>query len=349
METVNDMQFEELMQESAQLLETDFYKKKFYFSYSSLNKLLWNPQVFYQMYVLGMKEEKLDAHLVQGKLIHLLLLEPEKFDQDFMVSPANLPTGNLRSVVDRVFYHHTELKRSGDPREKLEEFDGAILDVMKDMNYHQSLKTDQQRLDKILVPEAYNYWSFLQLKGDKTLVDQETYDFCKTAVELVKTNKDVCKLIGCAISDFENKEVINEQMYMMDLPGKVYGLKGIIDNIVIDHDNKTIYVNDIKTTSKDLKDFPESVEYYSYWLQAVIYMMMVAGLYPKLIEEENYQVKFHFVVIDRTYQTYAFPVSEQTLNKWLDRTKTVLDSAEWHYVNRSYDLPYEFAKGSVVL
>jgi hypothetical protein len=343
------MELEELMQESIEIQEKSFYASKFYYSYSSLNKLIWNPQVFYQMYVLGLKEERLDTHLVQGKLIHLLLLEPEKFEKEFMVSPATLPSGNLRIVIDRVYRHHAELSRNGDPREKLEEFVGAVLDVMKDMNYHQSLKTDQQRLDKIFTAEAANYWSFLKTKGSKTLIDEETYKFCSSAVEIVKTNKAICSLIGCNISEFDNIEVINEQMLQMDIPDKIFGLKGIIDNIVIDHDKKIIYVNDIKTTSKDLKDFPESVEYYSYWLQCVVYMIMISGLYPKLIEENKYQVKFHFVVIDRAFQTYSFPVTETTLNKWLDRFKTVLETAEWHYVNRSYDLPYEFAKGNVVL
>jgi hypothetical protein len=343
-----DTHFEDLMEESVQHLETDFYKKKFYFSYSSLNKLLWNPAVFHQMYILGMKEERLDAHLVQGKAIHALLLEEEKFNEIFMISPANLPTGNLRVVIDRVFYHHTELYRHGDERQKLEEFQDAVVDVMKDMNYHQSLKTDQQRLDKVLTTEAYNYWSFLKMKGNKTLIDQETYDFCKNAVDMIKTNQDLCKLICCNPTDFENKEVFNEHAFQLDITDKVYGLKGIIDNLVIDHDAKVIFVNDIKTTAKELKDFPETVEYYSYWLQAVVYLSAASMQFYHLIEE-GYQMKFHFVVIDRAFQTYAFPVTEGTINKWLDKFKEVIEIADWHYTNRSYDLPYQFAKGLVAL
>jgi hypothetical protein len=344
-----DTQLEDLMQESIEHLETDFYKKKFYFSYSSLNKLLWNPAVFYQLYVLGMKEEKVDSHLVQGKIIHALLLEEEKFNDLFIVSPANLPTGNLRTVIDRVFYHHTELKRNGDSREKLEEFDQAVLDVMKDMNYHQSLKTDQQRLDKIFTAEAFNYWTFLQMKGNKTLIDQESYEFCKNAVDIIKTNKQLCSLIGCNLTEFDNKEVFNEMTFTFDIPGLPFGLKGIVDNIVVDHDAKTICVNDIKTTSKDLKDFPESIEYYSYWLQAVIYVSMAALKHNDLIEQQGYILKFHFVVIDRAFQTYAFPVQESTLTKWLDKYKEVIDIAYWHYTNKNYELPYQFAKGLVAL
>ena len=144
------MELENIMEESVKVMENDFYSKKFYFSYSSLNKLLWNPVVFHSMYILGIKEEKVDQHLVQGKIIHALLLEEENFNDQFIVSPGKLPGDGVRAVVDRVFNHFKELSLSGDTRTNLEHFDGAILDVMKDMNYFQALKTDQQRLDKII-------------------------------------------------------------------------------------------------------------------------------------------------------------------------------------------------------
>lgn len=338
------MELEALMQESVEHLQKDFYSKKFYFSYSSLSKLLWNPAVFYQMYVLGLKEERIESHLVQGKVVHALLLEEEKFNEQFIISPTTLPTGNLRTVVDRVW----QMRPVGDEREKLEEYQDIVLDVMKEMNYHQSLKTDQQRLDKVLTAEAFNYWAFLQMKGNKTLVDQETVDFCRGAVELIKTNQELCTLIGCNVTEFDNKEVFNELQLQVDINNRTFGLKGIIDNLVIDHDQKTIFVNDIKTTSKDLKDFPESVDFYNYWLQAVIYISMVSVKHADLLQQ-GYQLKFHFVVIDRAFQTYAFPVTEGTLNVWLDKLNEVIETADWHYTNRSYDLPYQFAKGLVAL
>lgn len=342
------MELESLMEESIKTLEKDFYDKKFYLSYSSLNKLIWNPAVFYQHYVLGLKEEKQEAHLVQGKIIHALLLEPDKFEENFIVSEDNLPTGNLKAVIDRVFSHHRELLKNGDERKLLGEFTDAILDIMKDMNYHQSLKTDGQRLDKAITQETQNYWSFLQNKGGKTLIDKESYEFCKNAVEIIKTNQNICNLIGCNINDFDNKEVFNEIPLQIDASNRIFGIKGIIDNLVIDNDKKIIYINDIKTTSKDLKDFPETVEFYSYWMQAVIYCTLVSMKYQNLIAN-GYEIKFHFIVIDRMFQSYAFPVKEDTLMGWLDKLNGALDKAEWHFIRRSFDLPYEFATGLVSL
>jgi len=342
------MELESLIEETVVKLQDDFYSKKFYFSYSSLNKLMWNPAVFYQMYVLGNREERTDAHLVQGKIVHALLLEEEKFNEQFVISPGKLPGDNIKIIVDRVYNHHVELAKDGDTRTNLEEFDGAILDVMKDINYFQNLLTDKQRVQKVVTLEATNYWAFLKIKGAKTLIDQETYDYCKSAVDLIKTNKSICELIGCDLNDFSNIEVQNELPLQIELLNQPFGLKGIIDNLVIDHDKKTIFVNDIKTTSKDLKDFPETIEFYSYWMQAAAYIAMVATVYKELIDK-GYNINFHFVVIDKAFQTYAFPVSSTTLNKWGNRLFEVIDKASWHYNNKNYELPYDFATGSVVL
>lgn len=300
------------------------------------------------MYVLGNREEKTESYLVNGKIIHALLLEPEKFDDQFVISPDNLPTGNVRVVIDRVFAHHQELSKNGDTRIELSDFDGAILDVMRDMNYYQNLKTDQQRLDKIITNEYTGYWNFLRSKGNKTLISQDDLNFCKTAVDIIKLNKNVCDLIGSNVTEFSNKEVFNEIALSVQINDRPFGLKGIIDNLVVDHNDKVIYINDIKTTSKDLKDFPESIDFYNYWLQAAIYTSIIATKFINLIEQ-GYIMKFNFVVIDKNYQVYPFEVTPTTLESWFNKLMDSLEKANWHFVNKSYDLPYDFAIGKVTL
>jgi hypothetical protein len=343
------MELETLMtEENIKTLQDDFYSKSFQFSYSSLNKLMWNPQAFYQMYVLGNREEKTESYLVNGKVIHCLLLEPEKFNEQFIVSPATLPTGNTRTVVDAVYRHAADLQSQGDQRTEFTDFSDAVLDILADMNLHQTLKTDQQRIDKIYTPDAMSYWEFLKSKGGKTLIDQETYDFCKTSVDLIKTDTVITSLIGTNVTEFDGKDVYNEIPLSVAINDKPFGLKGIIDNVVVDHNNKTIFVNDIKTSSKDLKDFTESVDFYNYWLQAAIYSSLIGIKFLNLIEG-GYQLKFHFIVIDRNFQVYPFYVTPDTMNKWITKLGSTLDKANWHYSNKNYTLPYEFAINKVTL
>ena len=83
-------------------------------------------------------------------------------------------------------------------------------------------------------------------------------------------------------------------------------------------------------------------------MQAVIYCSMVNVIYQDLMAA-GYEMKFHFIVIDRNFQTYPFLVKESTLVGWLDKLTQCLDKAEWHYVNRNYELPYEFATDSITL
>lgn len=326
-----------------------FYSKPFKFSYSSLNKLLWNPAAFYQMYVLGLKEELTESHIVQGKVIHTLLLEPEKFEEQYIVSPSKLPSDNVRVIIDRVFSHHTELAAQGDTRNLLGQFAPAIIDIMTDMNFYQSLKTDQQRLMKVITDESLLYWDYLKSRSGKTLVSYDMLEYCKNAVEIIKTNQEVCDLLGYGATDFDLKDIHNEKyMEINQLADMPFGLKGVLDNLVIDHEKKIIYINDVKTTSKDLVNFPESIEVFSYWMQAAIYFIMVTAEYKQLIDQ-GYNVEFRFIAIDRMFQTYAFPVSTDTMTQWVNKFFTVLDKARWHYEQKSYGLPYDLANGLLVL
>ena len=68
-----------------------FYKKPFWFSYSSINKLLFSPRMFYSHYVLNQREDSTDAHLVAGRVLHCLLFEPEHYDKEFISMPGKFP------------------------------------------------------------------------------------------------------------------------------------------------------------------------------------------------------------------------------------------------------------------
>lgn len=319
-------------------MEEKFYAKNFNFSYSGLNKLLFSPRLFYKHYILEERDEKTDQHLIDGKVIHALLLDEKNFTKNFLLLPGNLPTGNTRTVVDKVY------ERSGNPKEgKLSDQGNLIIEFLKEINLHQSLKTDDQRLAKIISEETESYWEFLKSKDGKDIIDQETLDRCKEAAGMLSSNEKIAELLKL---NNTNKKitVYNEQPITRALPGFPFGLKGIVDNIVVDDKEKTVYINDIKTTGKTISDFVETVDYYNYWLQAALYLELIKDMYPG-----DYIVKFTFVVIDKYQQVYPFEVSPATMATWTEKFWNIITVAKWHYEARKFNLPHKFENETVML
>lgn len=324
-------------------LEDKFYSQPFSFSYSGLSKLLYSPGLFYNHYILQEREERLDQHLIEGKVIHCMLLDNGSFNNQFIVSPSNLPSTNSKSVIDKLFYDKKVVEG------ELEEHDQLILEILRDINLHQSLKTDQQRLDKIITEDVKSYWGFLKQKGNKDLLDQETLDKCTKSVEILRNNKHVNELMGLTMSDFELQEIFNEQPIETELKNSPFGLKGIVDNIKIDYAAKTVYINDLKTSSKTLSEFKESIEYYNYDLQAAIYSVLVSYKFSEILNS-SWKIQFSFVVIDKYQQVGIYEVSQDTLIRWDEKLSNTLEIARAHYVTRDYTKPAEFiAQGKVII
>ncbi len=326
-------------------LEQEFYSKPLYLSYSGLNKLLYSPQLYYKHYVLQQREEQLESYLIDGKVIHCLLLNDGSFDENFVLLPSTLPTGNSRLVIDKVF---SQVDKSNPGL--LSDHSNIIVDILKEINLHQSLKTDEQRVAKIVTEENISYYSFLLSRGTKDMIDSETLQRCNEAVDILKADSQVCKLLGIYRSEMENIDILNEielqeKDINLDLP---LGLKGIVDSIQINHYEKIIYINDLKTTGKTISDFPETIQFYNYSIQAAIYKRLVMH-YKKDLIDSGYKVVFNFIVIDKYQQVYCFKVSDGTMYAWDNLLLEKIHEAAWHYKHRNYKLPYKFATSQVIL
>ena len=131
-----------------------------------------------------------------------------------------------------------------------------------------------------------------------------------------------------------------------NVEGLPFGFHGILDNVVVDYNSKTLFINDLKTLGKSIQDFPDSVEYYKYWIQAVIYVILAK---KEFAIEKDWNIQITFIVIDKYNQVYPYQVSSATLAKWESDFERIVTIAKWHYENKRYDLPYELALGNVKL
>lgn len=321
--------------------ENEFYSKDFDFSYSSLNKLLFCPSLFYKDYILKDKEVRTDKHLIEGSLLHCLLFEPENVLNKFNIVPGKTPTDNIRKVMKDMSLYTSETDFNNIK-------DSVILDSLKNMNLYQSLKTDEQRLAKIKVSDYKPYWTFIN-NTNVNVVDQETLDKSKKRVEILMANEEVKDLLQMVEKDFELDpvETYCEKKLRADLKNYTFGLKGIVDYYKIDSEEKTITICDLKTTGKTLSEFGETVNFYNYWLQAAVYCHLVINNVED--DYKDYNILFKFVVIDKYDQVYVFDVSEKTLSNWAVQFSDILERADYHYTKKKYNLPFDFLTGQVFL
>jgi hypothetical protein len=323
------------------LKEKEFYERNFSFSYSSLNKLLFSPSLFYKEYILKDREVKTDKHLIEGSLLHCLLFEPENLTKKFKIIPGKTPTDNIRKVLHHMAEHTNEANLND-----VSHF--VILGSLKEINLYQSLKKDEQRLAKILTEDNNSYWQFIK-NPIVDVIDEDTLNKMANKVDILKSNKEVTDVLEMVQSDFELDPVQTfcEKKLETDLRNYSFGLKGIVDYYKIDSDQKTITICDLKTTGKTISDFGETVEFYNYWMQAAIYTQLVMNNVEEPIKD--YQILFKFIVIDKYDQVYVFDVSDDTLSNWAMRLNETLERANYHYSKRNYTLPYQFLTGQVFL
>lgn len=316
-----------------------FYSEKFYFSYSGLNKLLFSPRVFYKHYILEQREEKTDIHMIEGSLLHCLLLEPDEFDNKFILLPGKIPTDSNKVLIENIFYNSYSAQE--DSTLELIDFEDEILAGLVAANLYQSLKTDTQRLEKILTENNIEYFEFLKKRQSRSVIDQQMLDKVNESVEYIKANKICMELMQLGKENSQSELPLN-----MEMEQYPFGLKGIVDNIVIDKESNTVFINDLKTSGKSIQHFPESIDYYRYNLQAAIYYLLVRN---NIVKGRDYKIKFTFIVIDKFNQVYPFQVTEATMNNWVADLWKELTKAKYHYENKEYGLPYDLAKYNVML
>tara|TARA_R110002072_G_scaffold152022_1_gene301557 strand:+ start:1304 stop:2293 length:990 start_codon:yes stop_codon:yes gene_type:complete len=314
--------------------EEQFYaNKNFAFSYSSLNKLLFSPSLFYKDYILQDREIRTDKHLVEGKLVHCLVFEPENLNKKFNIVPGKAPSDSVRKVLKNMSLY-TDAKLLFDVPSEI------VLDSLKEMNLYQSLKTDEQRIVKIIKKEFEPYWEFLS-NTNVDVINEDTLLDCTAKAEVIKTNEEVMSLFKNQSTDFDLDPISThaEEYLKSDLDTFAFGLHGYVDYYTIDTETKTVTICDLKTSGKTVDNFSESVDFYNYWLQAAIYSKMV---YDSLGDDrDDYTITFKFIVIDKYNQVYVYDVSQESMVKWAEGLGGVLKIADYHYSERNYSLPYD--------
>ena len=192
------------------------------------------------------------------------------------------------------------------------------------------------------------------LNGKKYL-NQREYELAIQMAETLKSH-DYTKDIFNPGFDYE---IVDQAIILFTLLG--LPVKGMLDRVNIDHENKVIYPIDLKTGA--VYNFLQNFWNYKYYLQGGMYTAAIYYIIESHPEFKDYTVApFRFVYISRERPdlplVYEMPKKfiEYGLKGWTTNTgreyKGILDLVDdykWYIENEQYDLPRDIVENNGVV
>jgi hypothetical protein len=269
------------------------------------------------------------AAMELGTLIHKFTLEPD----EFIIADVEPVTGKMGEYIQAYF----EIEKSGVAEDKIAEMAYA----------HAQYKPSHSKPETILKSfkkkkENIDYYEFLKRADGKIALgqkDKQVIEGCYTSLQAhVVSNKLLFS------SPNENTETFNEKEIYFKLHD--VDCKSKLDRLIVDNDNKTVTVVDLKTTSNQvygtctplgsktgilLRDwhttgFMYSCLQYSYYRQLAFYMQAAKEQYP------DYKVEAFIIAVDTkgSYDTAVYKLPAEWIKEGEDEIKCLITEYK-HY------------------
>lgn len=309
-------------------------------SASSLHKFELSPKLF-KAYIDGEIVEEEKPWLELGTKLHMYLLEPEEFKENYIYLEFSTPN----SAKQKEFCE--ELVKLNNKFPTLEDASELVYRKIYSVSgkSDEKIKEESKKLTKTLK----KYITYLQEKNHyKDVITYSTQKFLNDARFAVNTHVKAKELL---LDTALNTECANEQRILWEYPkfqikDEPMVLKSFIDRFIINHDKKEISLIDLKTTS-NIGEFEDRFENFNYKRQLALYWLAL-GYYLKQREDyqtiKEYSNQTYVVVIQTTggnlqlpIECRVYPISESTLGTGLNNLDKILTDIAWHFQNDKWD------------
>jgi len=308
-----------------------------------------SPKLF-KKYLDNELEEEKKSYFELGTKLHMYLLEPDKFKENYIYLSIDKPKSkNQNDFCERVA--------------ELVKISNTEVPIIVSNAYKEIYATDKKSEDKIkkeskeLFDNLKEYIEYLINRTKyKDTLNYQDISFLKEAKEEVKNHKIANKLI-LENSIIDNKDIyaVSEQRIYWEYPlftyeNKPLVLRSTLDRFIINHKTKEIILIDIKT-SGNLPNFNESFEKYkyyrqlaSYWLAAYYFLKTEEQFKDVLEKWDDYSRKTYIVAIQtpnylKNYpiECKVIPISEVTLGQGVKELNSNIDDVLWYLTNNKWD------------
>ena len=265
-------------------------------SQSRLKKILKHPS-FYLNNEFTDDDEPSEVTLIGDGVDFLLTQNEDVFYENFSIATVERPSGQMGDYVWELYSN----RNTENPEKAAYDKVGFKRD---------SIEKVQERFEK----EGLAYYNQLLESENKKVLSATQYNTILNIVESLKTNPFTQKFFS------NNSYTKLTQVPLYGIWGK-FKMKGLLDMIFYDDKSNRIYPLDIKTTSKSLHFFEDTIFDHRYDFQAAFYMELInqnIGLIKNHFEapETPSVAPFRFIVESQKFQgaPLMFQMSDDAIN-----------------------------------
>jgi hypothetical protein len=278
------------------------YRAIYLDSSSSLKEFSTDRRKYHKKYILHEVVEDEDSKAAtMGRMVETLLMEPHLFDERFHLSTCmSTPTGLMLEFVEAL-YRHTVVATADDGT-ITRSFEDMCNDAYADSGF--KIKMDAV-LGKFIGSDAEVYYKEIREVRAKHLTvvtTQEIANAEKIVTEL-KTNPVTADVVNL-VSDSRYSVYNQLQVEGYEIFGHKF--KSMMDKVVVDHEEKTVQVYDLKCTWSVENFYSEYYLYRRAYIQGYLYHQGITS-WAFLMGYSDYTILFpQFIVCDST--NYANPL-----------------------------------------
>lgn len=245
-----------------------------------------------------------------GSLVDDICFQPSKLVNYYQAKGVKSITGNPKVIIDSILkdidsvpvgqeaavnsFIPLRSPKTKTVSENISDYKNEIIQAARANDVYKNYNDDKV-FDTILgKKENHHYFSDKIKSRGKVHVKPEMWEMAVEAANTLKTH-DFTRIY---FDDTPGIELIYQYKFVQKING--YEVKGMLDCLVTDHDNKVIYPVDLKTGEDSAENFDEVMLLHKYYLQASLYRSAIKAIVDKDPDLAGYTVSnFEFVYLSK--------------------------------------------------
>lgn len=312
-------------------IDIDYYSDNTRISNSAIGWFLKKgPRYLKDM--LDGKEEGISAkYLDKGTMIHMYLLQPDEFWQNYIVIDYEKPKTAQQAAFCNRYHQSTEIVE-----------DDKLLDAYKYAYSGNNISKEAMlKKAKELQLKFAEYIEALEKTDLYTIISFADLNMLKNIKDNIEKHVKANELL----TDQPGIECHNEFHINWEAEKQRVSCKSLLDRVKIDHANKKITLIDLKTTA-DVYNFKHSVEEYDYYRQIAFYILALTWyMKDQGYDIEDYDIEAYIVAIQSNgnNEVRVFNMlNEKELLARKDLIADTLTEISYHYQTGNWDHTREY-------